>query len=104
MMSGENMAVVLKSLMERFIEKGGKNSDIRVLLKEKDLENLRNTFVLKLEQKLKSGMEFKPSPGINAGFLISFDKGKSFFDFTDEGLTTALCAYLNPELSKLFKS
>ena len=102
-MSVENMAVVLRSLIQRFIEKGGKNSDIRVLLKKEDLEKLKNTLVLKLEQKLKSGMEFKPSPSVNAGFSISFDKGKSFFDFTDEGLTAALCVYLNPELSRLFK-
>ena len=102
-MSVENMAVTLRSLIERFIEKGGKNSDIRVLLKKEDLEKLKNAAILKLEQKLKSGMEFKPSPNVNAGFSISFDKGKSFFDFTDEGLTQALCVYLNPELSRLFK-
>ncbi len=102
-MSVENMAVVLRSLIERFIEKGGKNSDIRVLLKKEDLEKLKNASILKLEQKLKSGVEFKPSPNVNAGFSISFDKGKSFFDFTDEGLTQALCVYLNPELSRLFK-
>ncbi len=102
-MSVENMAVTLRSLIERFIEKGGKNSDIRVLLKKEDLEKLKNAAILKLEQKLKSGMEFKPSPNVNAGFSISFDKGKSFFDFTDEGLTAALCVYLNPELSRLFK-
>lgn len=102
-MSSENIAVILKSLIEKFIEKGGKNSDITVLLKKEDLEKLKNASILKLEQKLKGGMEFKPSPSVNAGFSISFDKGKSFFDFTDEGLTQALCVYLNPELSKLFK-
>lgn len=101
--SHEDMAVILENLIEKFIEKDGKSSDIKVLLKNEDIEKLKDTFILKLKENLKDGMEFKPSPDINAGFFISFDKGKSFFDFTDEGLTEALCTYLNPELAKLIK-
>ena len=55
----------------------------------------------KLKDKVKLGVEFKPSPNINAGFSISFDKGKSYFDFSDEGLLETLCAYLNPELARI---
>ena len=102
-MSREDMVEILKSLIEKYVDKNGKTSDMKVLLKKEDLEKLRNTFISKLKEKLKDGIEFKPSQNINAGFSISFDKGKSFFDFTDEGLTGALYAYLNPELSKLLK-
>ncbi len=102
-MSHEYMAVILGSLIEKFVEKDGKSSDIKILLKNEDLQELKNTFIFELKEKIKNGIEFKPSPNINAGFSISFDKGKSFFDFTDEGLTEALCAYLNPELTKLIK-
>ena len=56
-----------------------------------------------MKEHIKGGIEFKPSSNINAGFSISFDKGKSFFDFTEEGLKEALCAYLNPEVEKLLK-
>ncbi len=72
-------------------------------MKKEDLNKLRKTLISKLKDRLKDGIEFKPSPTINAGFSISFDKGKSFFDFTDEGLTEVLCAYLNPELARLLK-
>ena len=102
-MSQENLAEILGDLIENYVEKNGKTSDIRVLLKKEDLERLKKSLTSKLKDKLKDGIEFKPSPSINAGFSISFDKGKSFFDFTDEGLTDALCAYLNPELAKLLK-
>ncbi len=94
---------ILGSLIERYIEKNGQSSDIKVLLKKDDLEKLKDTFISKLTKSLKDGIEFKPSPNVNAGFSISFDKGKSFFDFTDEGLQEALSTYLNPELSKLLK-
>lgn len=102
-MSQENLAEILGELVENYIEKDGKASDVKVLLKKEDLEKLKKSSISRLKDKLKDGIEFKPSPSINAGFSISFDKGKSFFDFTDEGLTDALCAYLNPELAKLLK-
>lgn len=102
-MSPENMADILEGLIEGYVKKSGKTSDVKVLLKKEDLDNLRKTFISKLKDMLKKGIEFKPSPTIDAGFSISFDKGKSFFDFTDEGLTEVLCAYLNPELARLLK-
>jgi len=99
----KELSGILGSLIERYIEKNGESSDIKVLLKKDDLEKLKDNFISKLTKSLKDGIEFKPSPNINAGFSISFDKGKSFFDFTDEGLREALSTYLNPELSKLLK-
>jgi len=102
-MSQKNMADILDGLIKSYVSKDGKTSDIKVLLKKEDLDNLKKTFISKLKDSLKKGIEFKPSPTINAGFSISFDRGKSFFDFTDEGLTEVLCAYLNPELARLLK-
>ncbi len=101
--SPEEMAAILGRLIERYIEKNGESSDIKVLLKKDDLEELRQGLISRLKQRCKDGIEFRPSPNINAGFCISFDKGKSYFDFTDEGLVEALCAYLNPELAGLLK-
>ncbi|MFH1478802.1 MAG: hypothetical protein ABIG92_03375 [Candidatus Omnitrophota bacterium] len=74
-----------------------------MLLKKDDLEALKDIFSSKLKEKIKDGIEFKPSSSINAGFSISFDKGRSFFDFTDEGLKEALSAYLSKELSNILK-
>ncbi len=102
-MSQENLEEILGELIENYIEKDGKASDVKVLLKKEDLEKLKKSSISRLKDKLKDGIKFKSSPGINAGFSISFDKGRSFFDFTDESLTDALCAYLNPELAKLLK-
>lgn len=102
-MSHEDMVVILDNLIQRYVETNAASSNIEVLLKKEDVVRLKDTFIGKLKSKLKDGIEFKPSPNINAGFSISFDKGKSFFDFTDEGLAEALSAYLSPEISKLLK-
>src|SRR3989338_4494751 len=102
-MSGEETGKILAGLIERYVDKDGSSGDIKVLVKKEDLEKKKGTFMAKLKDKVKSGVEFKPSENINAGFSISFDKGKSYFDFSDEGLIEALRAYLNPELAKLIK-
>lgn len=102
-MSGEEIADILANLIEKYTDKNGKAEDIKILVSKPDLEKIKNTFVSKLKDKISLGVEFRPSQNINAGFSISFDKGKSYFDFSDEGLLETLCAYLNPELAKIIK-
>ncbi|MEK6732708.1 MAG: hypothetical protein AABY55_03695 [Candidatus Omnitrophota bacterium] len=100
-LSNEEMAGILAGLIDKYTEKNGKADDIKVLVKKEDLEKIKNTLMSKLKDRVKAGVEFRPSPNINAGFSISFDKGKSYFDFSDEGLLETLCVYLNPELAKI---
>ena len=103
MMTHEEISDILKGLIEKYIDKNGQASDIKVLVKKEDLEKIKHTFIGKLKERVKDGIEFKPSPNINAGFSISFDKGKSYFDFNDEQLVETLCVYLSPELAKLIQ-
>ncbi|MDP2910746.1 MAG: hypothetical protein Q8N76_00160 [Candidatus Omnitrophota bacterium] len=102
-LSDEEIAGILAGLIDKYTEKNGKADDIKVLVKKENLEKIKDTLISKLKDKVKSGVEFRPSPNINAGFSISFDKGKSYFDFSDEGLLETLCGYLNPELAKIIK-
>lgn len=102
-LSNEEIAGILAGLIDKYAGKSSEASDIKVLVKKEDLEKIKDTFVSKLKDKVKSGVEFRPSQNINAGFSISFDKGKSYFDFSDEGLLETLCVYLNPELAKIIQ-
>ncbi len=102
-LSNEEIAGILAGLIDKYVDKNGQTSDIKVLVKKEDLEKVKDAFMSKLKDKVKAGVEFRPSANINAGFSISFDKGKSYFDFSDEGLLETLCVYLNPELAKLIK-
>jgi len=102
-LSSENMKAILENLIVKYIEKNGETSDLRVLLNNEDLEKLKGTFISRLQEKIKAGIDFRPSPNINTGFSISFDKGRSYFDFTDEGIKEALGVFLNHELAGLLK-
>jgi len=100
-LSSDDMSVILRKAIDQFLERKGRPGDVMVLLKEEDLEKLKSGFIGKLKENLEDGIFFKPYSKINAGFAISFDKGKSFFDFTDEGLREVLRANLNPALSQI---
>jgi len=102
-LSSEEIAGILANLIEKYADKNGEADDIKILVNKVDLEKIKNGFMSKLKDKVKTGVEFRPSANINAGFSISFDKGKSYFDFSDEGLLETLCVYLNPELAKIIK-
>jgi vacuolar-type H+-ATPase subunit E/Vma4 len=43
----------------------------------------------------------KSSDGIESGFVISFDAGKSIFDFSSQALSDYIGKSLRPEVNKL---
>jgi V/A-type H+-transporting ATPase subunit E len=102
-MPAEDLKAAIENIILKYIEKNGETSDVRVLLKKDDLEKIKNFFISNLQDKIKTGLDFKPSSNIEAGFSISFDKGKSYFDFTDEGVKETLAIFLNQEISDLLK-
>jgi len=52
---------------------------------------------------VKSGIVLKPSEQISGGFLISFDRGRSAYDFTDQGLAEYIGGYLKPKLNRILQ-
>ena len=56
-----------------------------------------------LKKKVKEPIVFKTSDEISKGFTISFDGGKSSFDFTDESLAQYLGRFLNSQVAQLVK-
>ena len=99
----KELTSILNKLIEKYAQKNAQNSDIKVLLNKEDLKKLEDTFIAKLKTKFKEKIEFKPASDVNAGFVISFDKGSSYYEFTDEALAECLSSYLNEKLSELLK-
>ncbi|PIW68507.1 MAG: V-type ATP synthase subunit E, partial [Candidatus Omnitrophica bacterium CG12_big_fil_rev_8_21_14_0_65_42_8] len=51
----------------------------------------------------KKGIVVRASDEISVGFTISFDAGKSQYDFTDKALAEYIGVYLKPKLSEILK-
>lgn len=76
---------------------------IELVLNKEDLKKLKDSFLDKLKSEIKKGVVLKPSEDILAGFMISFDQGKSYFDFSDKSLAEYIADYLKPQLSSILK-
>ena len=81
----------------------GEISDITVLLNKEDLEILEKNFLYKLKEETKKKIILSPSEEISGGFTISFDSGKSCYDFTDRALAEYIGTYLKPKLNQILQ-
>ncbi|MCK9593848.1 MAG: hypothetical protein M0Q91_17750 [Methanoregula sp.] len=82
----------------------GEQSDITVLLNKEDLEILDKNFLNKLREETKEKILLRPSEEISGGFTISFDSGKSCYDFTDKALAEYIGSYLKPKLNRILEA
>jgi V/A-type H+-transporting ATPase subunit E len=81
----------------------GECRDITVLLNKEDLETLEKNFLHKLREETKKKIILRPAEEISGGFTISFDSGKSCYDFTDKALAEYIGTYLKPKLNQTLK-
>jgi V/A-type H+-transporting ATPase subunit E len=72
-----------------------------VTLKPEDAMRLEEGFLEQLKEELKKDIVLKRSQDISGGFVISFDAGKSHFDFTDKALAEHLAQVVRPRLAEL---
>lgn len=81
-----------------------KNGGISVFVNKNDLEILEQHFLHKLEKETKQQILLRPAEEISGGFTISFDSGKSCFDYTDRALADYIGTYLKPKLNRILQS
>lgn len=95
----ERLSGLLSEIVRHY--EGVENSDITVFLKKEDLEILEKTFFQKLREETNNKIVLKSTEEISGGFTISFDSGKSCYDFTDRALAEYIGVYLKPKLNQL---
>jgi len=81
----------------------GESSEITVIVNKEDLETLEKNFLHKLREETKKQIILKPAEEISGGFTISFDNGKSCYDFTDKALADYIGTYLKPKLNQILQ-
>ncbi|MBL7151049.1 MAG: hypothetical protein ISS89_00455 [Candidatus Omnitrophica bacterium] len=79
-------------------------ADIIIALNKTDCEKLTKGFLGKLKEEARKGIVLKPAEEISGGFIISFDAGKSHYDFTDKALAEYISLYLKPQLAKILEA
>lgn len=97
------LAEIIAQVSQKAIDEKLAAGGIEVALNAKDLAELREGFLAGFQKQLKQPVTFQPSEEIGKGFTVSFDQGKSSFDFSESALAEYLSAYLNEELAALLK-
>ncbi|MFH0935549.1 MAG: hypothetical protein V1828_01610 [Candidatus Omnitrophota bacterium] len=101
-LSPQELIRIITLLIKDYSSKG--SVDIIITLKKSDSEKLSKGFLEKLKEEAKKGIVLKPSEEISGGFIISFDAGKSHYDFTDKALAEYISLYLKPQLAKILEA
>ena len=77
---------------------------VHITLNPYDFKKLEAGFAAKLQKQIKKPIKFQSSEEIGRGFTISYDAGKSSFDFTDKSLAEYLSTFLNSQTAALLKN
>ena len=77
--------------------------EIIVSLNKEDLKALESGFLAKLKEETKKKIVLKAADDIHAGFVISYDAGKSQFDFSDKALAEYIGSFLKPKLKEILR-
>jgi vacuolar-type H+-ATPase subunit E/Vma4 len=67
------------------------------------MELLERHYLHTLKQEMEREILLKPGDGIRGGFTISYDNGKSSYDFTDKALADYIGTYLKPKLNTILR-
>ena len=95
------MARIIAGLIDNY--KTLDSSNITVYVSDKDLKGLEEDLMSKLKKEVKKGVVLKKALDIDGGFMISYDDGKSSYDFTDKALAEHIARHVKPLLSNLLQ-
>ena len=99
----QKLSDIIVEIVHKAVDGKSADAGIEVVLSLKDLKELRDGFLAQLQKQFKGPVHFQASEDIGKGFMVSFDQGKSSFDFSQEALAEYLSVYLNEELAALVK-
>ncbi|MCX5704879.1 MAG: V-type ATP synthase subunit E family protein [Candidatus Omnitrophica bacterium] len=100
-LSPEALSKIISSLIQNL---SGKHSgEVAVTLNKEDAQKITEHFLGRLKEETKKQIVLKSSEEIHAGFIISFDSGKSQFDFSDKALAEYIGTYLKPKLRDILQ-
>ena len=99
----QNLAAIIGDAVCGYLKNAPTAQGVVVGVAPDDFKKLQEQFLAQLIERCQQPLTLKPGENISGGFTISFDGGKSFFDFTDESLAAYLSASVHEDLAALIK-
>jgi V/A-type H+-transporting ATPase subunit E len=93
-LSSDVLSEILTDVIKKSLDAKSLGS-LEITLNAQDLEKVKNGFSAHLKEQIKKGVRFQSSQDSGKGFTISFDSGKSSFEFTDQSLAEFFSSFLS---------
>lgn len=100
-LSPEELVKILTALVKDYSAKG--KDEVIITFKKEDLDRIEKSFLKGLKEEVRKGITLRQADDIRGGFRISYDSGKSYFDFSDKALAEYISFYLRPKLAQMLK-
>lgn len=100
----EQTAALISEVTKGFFAEQSDGKGVEVGLSEESRSRLEQGFLEKLQKEIKAGITIRTADDLTGGFTISFDEGRSCFDFSEAALAEYLGKYVNEYVGKLLKS
>ncbi|MBP7056179.1 MAG: hypothetical protein KBB52_04950 [Candidatus Omnitrophica bacterium] len=97
----EGISHIVASLLKN--QNRPEKDGIVITAKREDLEKLEKALLEELGHKAREGITLKPSDAIRGGFIISYDSGRSYFDFSDKAIVDYISEFLRPRIASILK-
>jgi len=101
-LNAQELSKILSALIKEWACATNKGN-IVIALNKADAQTLEESFLNLLQAEVKSSITLIPSHDIQAGFKISYDSGKSCYDFTDKALAEYLSHSLEPRVAEILQ-
>lgn len=98
----QQTVAILEGAIKQYVKEN--SSSAQITLSPADAQEIKDGLIAKLQKELKNPLVFKTSSEMAKGFAVSFDSGKSSFDFSDASLAEFLSAYVNDEVARILKT
>ena len=95
-LSPQELAGIIAALAQQ-----APGQDVVVSLSAQDKTRIEQGFLAQLKEQVKKDIVLKASDDISAGLVISFDAGRSQFEFTDKALVEYIGGSLKPKLAAI---
>ncbi len=102
-LTAQNLAAIIGDAVCGYLKNSPADQEVVVGVSPDDFKKLRDGFLAELKDRCKQPLVLQPGENISGGLTISFDGGKSFFDFTDESLAAYLAASVHADLANLIE-
>jgi len=76
---------------------------IRIFLSPNDFKSLKDFFINRFHEEVKSGAEFHPMPNIKAGFRICLRDKDLVYDYSDDVIVQMLSNIISPALNEILE-